>query len=201
MPQVSGLPSGEYLQRLIQGLQSQVGALATQQGLTVVDSKLRVRVQIGLLSNGDYGLLLTDTAGNTQEVLPTVHAYRNTVISMTGYGPSTLAGSPSVTATIGQSGNALVTVSAFVQCPSVAGSTSGGIYLNVDGGANYGGAGVSGSGPYVAGTCTTTYDVKLLTGAALTPGSHTFSLSYYANSGSPSNVTNFSLTSLIVQPV
>ena len=121
MPGGNG-PSNEYLLGQIQQLQSQYTALSQQGQYVVVDQNLKLRVQIGLLQNGDYGILLADPAsGAHQELLPSAAGYTSSTLVCTSTTPQTLSGSPTVSVTIGASFDAKVSFSA-IQTPS--GSTN-----------------------------------------------------------------------------
>src|SRR5579875_2817359 len=83
-------------------------------GVTIQSSSGAVRAQLGLLANGDYGLQVVNTDGSSQEILPTISAFAAAQISTTSTSWVSLAGSPSLTATLGASGNAVVTVGAQI---------------------------------------------------------------------------------------
>jgi hypothetical protein len=209
MPQVSGLPANEYLLRLIQGMQSQIGSMATQQGLTVVDSKLRQRIQIGLLSNGDYGCLLSDpTTGQTTELLP---IYQANILgtgtqstSSTTYTELSTPG-PTVTATIGQSGNALLTCNAYMGLSATVGGTATGIVgISVDSAAPTGSLNdllyysVTVPAGTAAGWGFAANQSAQIVVTGLTPGQHTFQMQYKVVGANP---VNFGSCFLQVRPL
>lgn len=164
--------------------------------LSVYDSAGVLRAQLGLLPNGDYGLYIKDSAGNTEEVLPLVSVYAGVTLSTTSTTYVALTGSPSVTAVIGASGNAKVTVSAYVTAGSNATSLVG---LVVDGGTanDVISLGNSSSGS-LSMNLQTSRLMSSFTGS-LTPGSHTFSLKY--RSSSVSSSATFGAVYIEVQPL
>lgn len=195
MPQVN-LPPSQYVQRYLQGLSDQIEALGRQQGTVVVDSQLRVRVQVGLLANGDYGILLVDTQGNQQELLPAVRSFNVSTLSVTSTSYSSPAGSPSVTAVLGQSGDALITVCANIGTTNV--NDTGQVGITVDGGTTYNVLLLGDTAGIVQGSCSLEVSVVELVGAPLTPGTHTFTMAY---AGSTAGHTfQFGHSSLVVQP-
>ena len=211
MPPVN-VPSSDYLAQQINLMQQQLQALQTQQQYVMVDKNGNLRLQLGLLQNGDYGILMQDASGNHQELLPSVSAFENSALSLTGFGPSTISGSPSVTANIGASGNAKITLATQITLPASGGTSStpcyGAVLIVIDGSGAYGeayfGVRVGSAGNSVTGTASVAQVMSLqglLNGGTLTEGSHTFSLIYVADSGSSSNVTFFSQNYLEVQPI
>jgi hypothetical protein len=200
MPQVNAGPP-DYLLKAIQTLQQQVAAMQTQQNFVVVDSKTKVRAQLGLLPSGDYGLLLADPAtGQQTEVLPTYAAYVDGVLAASTSYPSTIGGSPSVVATIGKSGDFEVSYGAYV-ATGTAGSSAMAT-LVVDGGTSAAQliqVGVS-SGT-VQASVFSTRRWKLWTprsgGTGLSVGTHTFGLQYASSAGT----SNFSGNFLRIQPI
>ena len=83
---------GSYLQNTIQSLQTQLNALSQQQQYVIVDQLLRLRVQLGLLGNGDYGILLQDSLGNQQELLPAIGEFDFGGVTTNSTTPVTLTG-------------------------------------------------------------------------------------------------------------
>lgn len=140
-------------------------------GLHVYDSSDRNRVNLGGLSNGDYGLQVIDPSGQSNEIRPTYSASNYTSGSLN----TTLSAIGSaVTATIGESGRALVTGSAYFGIGANMTATG---YVYVDGTTATGEPEIvlsnSNSGG-IAGTVSATTVVS-----GLTPGSHSFQI--YAN--------------------
>lgn len=195
MPAVNQNPD-EYLQRVIQGLQSQVGELSRQQNFAIVDDQLRTRVQVGIMANGDYGVLLIDKSGRQQELLPSVSNYVDATLSTTSATPVSLTGSPTVTCDIGQSGDFLVTVGSDI---GVDPNCTGTVYLVVDGGGARSIVGVSCSDPTngIAANVQSTRRATQWSIGTVTPGSHTFTLKYSSSSGT----ANFSANWFEVQPI
>ncbi|WP_298207512.1 hypothetical protein [Ferrimicrobium sp.] len=81
-------------------------------GLTVKDSGGNTRVQVGELSNGDYGLQVTDTAGTTLTVNPPYGYTSGTDSSLAEATSWSSFGFPTQSVPIGPSGIALMMVSA-----------------------------------------------------------------------------------------
>lgn len=165
-------------------------------GLTQYDSGGHTRMQMGELPNGDYGLAYYSAAndGTYAELFPVESAYAQGTLTTTSSTETTIAGSPSVTATLGASGDALVTVSAFIGM-SVAAESA--VWLTIDGNSVGQWIAVSSgaSGP-VATNASSTRRLSNM-GSAPGAGSHTFGLEFSSSSGT----AQFSAIGLIVQPL
>jgi hypothetical protein len=195
VPGVNG-PSSEYLVSQLQGIQSQLTALAQQSSYVVVDQNLKLRVVVGLLPSGDFGILLQDPAGNTQELLPALSSYVNGTLSTTSSTAASIAGSPSITANIGASGDCELTVAAYINVPAGALGT---VFIVADGGAAWSLTALdnfNGSAALSASVCGMV-KWKQRTAGSLTPGSHAFTLKYATTAGT----ANFSQNYFKVQPV
>jgi hypothetical protein len=195
MPANNGVPADWFLGEFNK-MRHQIGQIATQSQYFFSDPQGNLRVKLGLLQNGDYGILLTDLDGNMQELLPGVDAYHNGTLSTTSTTPVALTGSPTVTCDIAASGDCEVTVGAFI---GILGSSEGLVYLVVDGGTPTQILAVSNSN--TAGIAINSQSIRKWIswqGSGLTPGAHTFSLAYESQSGSSAN---FSAIFLKVQPV
>ncbi len=86
-------------------------------GLKVFDPSGNLRTFLGHLANGDYGMAVYSLAndGTYQEVLPPKSNFGgNTSQNTTSASPVALSNSPSVTATVGASGNAVITASGLL---------------------------------------------------------------------------------------
>jgi hypothetical protein len=158
-------------------------------GLAVYDAAGNKRAQMGVLDNGDYGLGVNPVGGGTQqEVSPSIGESTNSTITV-GTTPTSIVG---LSATVGASGNALVTIGGYVQ--NLASNQSGFMYLYVDGVAAPGvQTSVFNSGTPIGSGASRTL---LLTG--LSPGSHVFSMYAASSTTSDSTVTN---ASIVVQPL
>jgi hypothetical protein len=205
MPPVN-IPSSDYLIQQINLMQQQIQALQTQQQYVMVDKNGILRLQLGLLQNGDYGILMQDVSGNKQELLPAVSSYKASALTLTGFGPSALTDAPSVTCNIGASGNAKITLSSQIALPNSSGSISAFVLLQIDSGATfYGATGLNinqSASVQLGGSVCSVFTILDVTGGSpLAEGSHTFSLIFEAASSSSSNNTFFSETFLEVQPI
>jgi hypothetical protein len=157
-------------------------------GITISDGT-RIRAALGHLPDGDYGLSVTDTVGNTQEVLPTVIDEIDTQITVTST-TDVSSGGPSQAAVIGASGAVELTISAYIALGQS--NTTGGVSLYIDGGFALAPLALSSQGVPIAANCSTT---RLITG--LSPGNHTFELRYKTSTGS----TSFAGRTLSVTPL
>lgn len=204
MSRVLGEPDGIFTrldshQKQINDLKrtSQLSAANITDGtLQVSDPAGNVRVQVGNIPDGDYGLAISDLAGHTEEILPSVHAYNAATLSTTSTTATAITGSPTVSAVIGASGDAEITISAFVQVTT---ATTAFAALYIDGVL----AGPTSCFDLVAGTggagvaMSTTLLLSLFNGATIAPGSHTFSLKYLVGSGTGTWSQNY----LRVKPI
>lgn len=202
MPQVN-LSADEYIQRYLNNLQQQITDLQTQSGLVVVDNKLRTRVAVGLLPNGDFGVMLVDpSTGQATELLPVYTAQIATTESTSSTTYTDLATpGPTVTATVGQSGNAQVTINSYVGIPGATGGTqsAGFVGIYIDGSLAYDKIiyfSNSVVGTTAVGMAASQSAVYTFTG--LSPGQHTFEMKYVMTG--PGSV-NFGERVLQVRPI
>jgi len=225
------LPNSDYFARILAELKGRLTNLETQQqfivadatgtrviqigvfpgspvtyGLKVWDDDDNVRVQIGELSNGDYGILLEDAlTGQTTELLPVYEDGVETVegTSSTTYTDLSTPG-PGVTATVGASGVVDISVNCYVGIPGGSGSVQslGAVGITIDG------APISGvlneciyfantvTGPDAVGMASNQSFRGTITGLA--PGvTHTFEMKYRMSG--PGTV-NFGNRFLLVEP-
>lgn len=127
-----GQPSGQNLLQRILNIENLLGINGASNALfRVADANGVQRVRIGLLPNGDYGILFNDVLGNTQELLPTVTSFAFSNLSTSSTTPATVAGSPSVTFELGASGNAIVSVGSNISSSSA--GVGGLVYIVLDG--------------------------------------------------------------------
>ena len=200
MPAVN-FSQDDWLVQQIQQLQQQVQALQTQQQYVIVDAQLRQRVQLGLLNNGDYGLLVTDPVNSVQtEYLP---VYQNVVAATEGtssasYTDLTTAG-PSVTVTIGASGMAQIFIGSYIGVTAVQNAQAGGfVGVATDGVDPVGGIGLdellyfamstANVVPSCTGIASSQSGIYVVSG--LSPGTHTFKMRYKAAGGGTSNFSS-----------
>jgi hypothetical protein len=194
MPANNGVPADWFLGEFNK-MRHQIAQVATQSQYFFSDPQGNLRVKLGLLSNGDYGIQLTDVDGHSVELLPGVDNYHNGTLSTTSTTPVALTGSPTVTCDIAASGNCEVTAGAFVGVDATA---EGLMWLTVDGTSVGQIAGVSnGNSAGIGGNVQSTRNLALWQGSGLTPGQHAFGLLFSATSGT----ANFSAIYLKVQPV
>jgi hypothetical protein len=153
------------------------------------------RTQIGELNNGDYGLAVFSTAndGTYQEIRPVVDAYASVVGSTSSTSYTTISGSPTLTVDLGASGDAVVTVSAFITLGSVAAEGEVALVINNNAPLTIlAFAGAAGG----AASCSSTR--RLASWDALgSPGSNSFSLQYLTTAGT----ANFQAVSILVEPL
>jgi hypothetical protein len=196
------IPLPEDLSTYIRGMESRIRALETAPRLqnssvvdgvtTVNDATGVVRTQFGLLSDGTYGLAVRNPTGSLVNVnntlFPVIGSYGPTQ-NVTATAWTLLPSGPSVSATIGESGRALVTVTCDLGL-AVTGMTA---YLGFN----------CPTGNFLSGWLSVSSTV-LIAGSVgrpvmvtgLTPGVRTFSAIAYVTSGTG----QFSQTALIVQP-
>ena len=159
--------------------------------LHVYDTQGNERVVVGELPNADYGLQVTDTLGNSEEILPAVEQFVAADINVTSTSYVS-DGGPSVTAVVGASGKVKVEASSFVS--SNAASNGAWVGLFIDGTLNLDLTEVDSAG----GQITTSFAFNgIVTG--LSSGSHTFELRYKQSVGGSS--ADFSRRSLTVTPL
>jgi len=173
------------------------GTYPAQHGTLVSDDSGNVRLQLGTLPDGDFGLAyFTPGTSIYQTLWPLVSDYADATISTESTSWTALAGSPTVTAVLGASGDAMVTVSAFIGM-GVADSTCS-IGLAVDGGSPEQWVALS-SASTVGVNATTVRQLSKSGIGALTKGPHTFTLQYMTTDGSAD--ANFSAQCLVVEPI
>jgi hypothetical protein len=201
MPAVNPNPN-DYLRTLLKGFDVRLKALETQQNGGVLDNKGVQRVQYGLLKSGDYGFSVTDSLGTTTtEILPIYEANVLTGQSTTSTTYTDLAtAGPLVSAIIGTSGQALLTVNSYVGISGVAGAQSAGfVGIYIDGVLWYDELlyfSVSNPGTTTVGMAANQSAQVVVTG--LTPGSHTFEMKYKTVGGS---TVTFGSRFLQVRPI
>lgn len=130
--------NGDILMDIVRRLEIlEARARVIQNGsIVVADSNNKTRVVIGQLPSGDYGVEVLDPNGNGRELLTTYQSFveLNPSGNQTWQSSSTLPalpnGGPSVTAYLGASGDALITVCATIW---VSGGNGGFVGLQVDG--------------------------------------------------------------------
>lgn len=183
------MPTPNYSDpQLIQVLQSLGRRLSSleQAFQGVKDANGLTRVKTGLLPGGDYGIALTDpVTGVTTELLPVYQESdrgNDFSTSSTSYVADT--NTPALTATVGASGDVLLTVNSFIGIPgATGGAQSGGfVGISVDGAAI---TGILDEVLYLANSVVGTTAVGqaanqsaqvIVTG--LSPGQHTFEMQY-----------------------
>lgn len=150
-----------------------------------------------LVKLDETGLHYFTPAGTHSETLfPVASHYHNGTLTTTSTTPVSLPTSPTVTATVGKSGDALVTVSAFI---GMTGAYTSSIYLTIDGTTHGQWCAASSSAGGPIGLNSTTVRRLSDIGIALTPGSHTFALAYASSNSA--NSAKFSAIGLVVQPL
>jgi len=162
-------------------------------GMQVYDSSDNIRAEIGKFINGDYGVLVSDTSGNTQEVLPEVTDYVSSALTCSSTTPASIAGSPSVTIVTGATGDYLITAGAYVGTPTGGTATA---YVVIDGGSPHSIFGLGGSGANSGNPQSTRQGSTWLT--TLTPNvAHTFTMKYATSTGTSTFGANY----LAVRPI
>jgi hypothetical protein len=128
-------PSGDWLPAKFRKIEADIKALATQQNFTFTDSGGHTRAQVGQLPDEDFGVAIYSPAndGTYAELLPPFSQYAAPAVTATSTSYAALAGSPSVTATLGAHGDAIISVSAFIQLS--ASNLTGLMGLSIDSGA------------------------------------------------------------------
>ena len=193
MPGVPPDPT-KYVMDMLADYDRRLRSLETQQAFIVTDGTLAERVKIGTIDGHDSGIRLTDALGNKQVLLPIVSQYVAATKSTTSGSPVVLAGAPSVTVHISNSGECQLTAGAFVGC-SAGGSAQAYIVLDGDTAHPYSIFGLQGTAAFAANVQSTREWSTWI--GALTPGAHTFSMMYSATGGTG----NFSANFLAVQPL
>lgn len=222
MPGFNG-PVDDYFFGLLKNIEARLRQIATQQqggvtnaegdlvcqwgllssgqlGIEILDSNGIVRVQLGQLPSGDYGLYVGDPNGASDEILPSYSAFNANALNVTAGSYTATSGTPSVTAYLGASGDAKISISS-----QITGANGFGLVgLSIDGGTalNALEAGVSGSGSNPPWCSSASLVVKLsqLKGSTLTPNTtHTFTCEQtVTNTGIGAT---FEYNSLIVEPI
>ena len=199
----ANLPASDALAARLIALERAVQVLATQQQFICTDSSDVERVRLGLLASGDFGLAVTDpTTSTVTEFLPVYYSQVPALEATTSgsYTNLTTAG-PTLTATIGASGNALVTVNTYMGVNAIAGSQAGGLVgVSVDGAAPTGVLDeilyYSISAAAAVGIAGNNSAAVIVTG--LSPGQHTFTMKYKTFNG---GTVNFGPRYLQVRPI
>ena len=202
------LPASDYLATKLNDLEQRLRALETQQSFVVTDASGRIRTRLGLLGNGDFGFTVTDPAGVTREVFPISAASSGSTFSTSSTSFVSLTGSPEVTAYIGESGDALVTVSATITTASITSAqiVGGRIGLSVDGAtpvgnwmeAGYNGGSYPTALPETTWACSSSQLLSQSVGK-VSAGEHSFGLVYADLGGGASAF--FDEVAIVVQPI
>ena len=223
MPGVN--PSNDrWLATTIKNILQRLTNLEGQQNGGVRNAQNQLRLQLGLLPDGTYGLVAYDNAGNKRAQLgqlpdgdfgfatyspanngsyvelnvPQASPSSGT-ISTASTSFTTIAGSPTLTVACGASGTMLITLSGTLGLPSIANATVQSFAkVYVDGVLTGPGLGTSlqtTTTPAVVGLQTTGAATALVTG--LTQGSHTLSIEYQSVFG---QLCNFTAMQIICQP-
>lgn len=167
-------------------------------GVIAYDDDGNVRVQLGGLANGDYGISLTDADGNPQELLPLVDGFLDSTISTDSTAYSAGSGSPSITVPLESSGDAIIMASAYVGTNDV--NVTGFVGLSIDGDEASPLLALGAGSTELAGNISTIRKLSSWLGSTLAPNvDHTFALQQ-ASSTSGQTV-NFSAQSLLVWPI
>ncbi len=178
-----------------------------QYGTFIYDTSGNLRAELGLLSNGDFGALVSDpTLGVMSEILP---VYESPEVATEQYTTSTTytdlaTAGPSVTATIGALGTALVNVNSYIATPGAASAVNSRcVGVSIDGGAPTGVlddiliASISTPVGAAVGIAVNQSAQAYISG--LSPGQHTFEMKYRSN-GSGGNC-GFASRFLQVRPL
>ena len=203
----AGVAAGNDLQQQIHALQLALGmrGVTPTSYFNVTDNTGIQRVQVGVLNNGDYGILLRDPLGNAEELLCSVDAFYEGSLSTSSETPVSITNSPSVTCWVGASGNVRISASSQVDI-SGANSTATAV-LTVDGNTIpvtvlevpfaifYVGTSASN---LTLGTSGVASYYAITGGLTLSPGEHTFGLQYASLTGT---TASFSLNYLLVEPL
>ncbi len=181
-------------------LYSSSGVLLSQfddLGMTVFDSSGNPRVMIGELPDSQYGLGIYGSANNGDyiQIQPAVTALYAGTQSTTSTSFVALNG-PSISFTVGASGEAMIHVSAIIGLPSVTSvaTVGGAIGFSIDGGTTWELVSTSYTGANIGFQSTGSNSILF---SGLTPGTHTAEVMYSSANGQS---INFSATSVIVTP-
>lgn len=216
-------PNSTSFQYMLASMQNRIGALERQQQLVISNLQGQPVIVLGLQPGSNppkwgFGVLrktfrqvaaffgedqtgtvilsFTGPTGASQDIFPVSSHFHKTTLTTTSTTPVSLPTSPTVTAIIGKSGDALVTISAFIgMTPNPAESS---ISLTIDGTLHGQWCAASASASRVGLNSST---VRRLSdqGITLTKGSHTFALKY--TSSKSTTTAQFSAIGLVVQPL
>lgn len=166
-------------------------------GFHVYDSSGTERARLGLTTNGDEGLQVFDPSGASNEILPRYISGSGSSGSVTSTTPTAVSGT-SVTANIGASGNALVSLFGIGEMngPAAAGGSAY-FAVGVDGAAPAGLWSELQTNLTAAQLTAPVYISRLITG--LTAGSHTFQS--YVWSDSTGHSVNLFDAYTMVEPI
>lgn len=192
-------PPQAYLVDLLSELQRRLGALERQQQLIWTNSAGQRVAQAGLQDDLNFGFTLFDSNGTCYYLRTPVEASLATELTTSSTSWVDLGG-PSVTATVGPSGNALVSLGAIIGIDGGASTQPwmGQMSVTVDGTVSSirpVSMSVSPINGVVPGIQSTGSNTLLLSGLA--PGTHTFTAVYRAPYGQP---VHFSNPSIVVIP-
>ena len=190
MPAVN-LPANEYMYRFWTQLDRRISALETQQNWAVRDSSMTIRVQGGLLPDGDFGVQITDVLGNVETLLTSVDEYVDVAATITSTTYVAHTG-PTVTVPVGPSGKVFLEAAAYINTVA-AGNTGGYVGLFIDGVLTRDVLAAESSASVAVASNVATK--RSITG--LSQGTHKFELRYKTTSGT----SQFGARSLIVTPV
>ncbi len=181
-------------------LYSSSGVLLSQfddLGMTVFDPSGNPRVMIGELPDSQYGLGIYTSANNGDyiQIQPAVTALYAGTQSTTSTSFVALNG-PSISFTVGASGEAMIHVSSIVGLPSVTSvaTVGGAIGFSIDGGTTYELVSASYTGANIGFQSTGSNSILF---SGLTPGTHTAEVMYSSANGQS---INFSDTTIVVTP-
>jgi hypothetical protein len=194
MPANNGVPADWFFGHL-RKMEQQIAQIATQSQFFFADPQGNMRVKLGLLPDGDYGLAIYNPLDGTNQVVwPVVPEYSGTPVTTSSSTYSAGTGSPEVSAYIGSSGDCLIEAGAFIQ---PAANTTGTLGVSIDGATAQDFVGL-GSGGTVVGNPSSKRRVSQWL-APLTPFTeHTFGLQQ--KSSAPGSVT-FGALWICVTPI
>lgn len=181
-------------------LLQRVTRLEQQQNSGVRDAQGNLRLQEGLLPNGDYGLAFYDANndGGFKELFPSTVSYFAGLITTTSLTYAAGTGSPTVEPTLGAHGDGLIIVSANIGINSA--NDTGSVGISIDG-APPGGDTIwaSASASLIAtSACLVLTVAELNGGTPLTPGPHSFTMQQRGSTAG--HTFNFSRNALVVWP-
>jgi hypothetical protein len=190
MPSVNANPQ-QYLIQQIQLMQQQIKALQIQQQYVVLDANQNSRVQMGRLPNSDYGILLTNSIGQVQELMPTVSSWQPDTLSTAYETAEPISGAPAVEVMVGANGTVRATCSSYISTASLTGAS---VYIFGESLAPGGGINVIEPTQILNFANYSAYDSDLSLAAVmpfgeLTPGLWYFA-NYYSTTSGASDFTN-----------